>query len=160
MYRVIGNVFRIGITIIIAISVSACNDQTVIDFSSETNVDFVERYINTVGEKTSSGVYKEFWGERANKYVLDDPEKVAREIRNAAAMHIVLLNDKTLSTVPEVNNWEDSANTTTFLYTLNQPVTLMLPGYPNSGNAPWTGYQITVERENDRWVVSGESLSR
>jgi hypothetical protein len=35
-----------------------------------------------------------FGGERANKYVLDDAEKLAREIRNSAAMHMVLLNDK------------------------------------------------------------------
>lgn len=147
-------------TLLLSLSACTYGEQPNITIPNETNIEFVKRYVNAVDANTSGVVFKSYWGERANQYVLNEPEKISREIRNSAAMHNIVIKDNTLTTVPEVNEWNDPSMTVSFMFTLNQPVTLSLPGYPKSGDSPWTGYQITVEKENDNLVVSGESLSR
>ena len=131
-----------------------------VGISGETSIEFVQRYVDTINENATSEVYKSFWGIRANKYILNNPDRTERELFNATAFHRIISKDSTLATQAEINEWGDEQGTISFQYTLNNPVLLSLPDYPKSGETPWTGYQITVEMESDKWVVSGETLTR
>jgi hypothetical protein len=148
--------------LLFTIFIIGCNDkpQVNVDIPNETSVEFVKRFVETIDEHANAESYKSFWGLRVNKNVLNEPARTAREMNNAVAFHRILKSDNTLITVPEINEWADETQTVSFQYTLNTPTSLSLPGYPKSGDSPWTGYQITVEKENGKWVVSGESLTR
>jgi|GEM_PF-3521667 len=150
------------IIVFVLLSTFACSDNTkdTVGKVNETNLEFVTRYIRTVDNNITTAVYKDFWSEQANKYVLNERAKVTREIHNSVTMHQVVIDDKTLLSIPEVNEWNDPSQTVSFMFKLNKPTIVSFPGYPKSGDEAWTGYQITVEKENKRWVVSGESLVR
>lgn len=166
LYTVKVNNLKITVSLLVSvfmlITLSACTEgkETNIYYPKETSVNFVERYVNEVDSTTSINVYKSYWGNLANNYILNKPDRAALELENAAAMHALVKFDNSLRGLPEVNNWNDAANTVSLTFNLNTPSILSLKGYPNSGDAPWLQYQITIEKENEKWVVSGETLIR
>lgn len=148
-------------TLIAFLGLTACDtvkERPVV--KNETVEAFVKRYVNEVNEDIKPTHFSQFWYARGRKNLHDTPTGLAQEMSQAVAIHRLLRSDNTLDNVPAINDWGDEANTMSLTYDLNQPKVLKISHIPDSGDAPWLQYQITLEKEEGGWVVSGESLVR
>lgn len=121
--------------------------------------DFVKQYIHDVSGLEDYVVYSDFWRTQTRKYVHDTPEKLAREYKNSRKMHGLFLDRGGFGNPVEVNAWGDADSTTSYTYMLNTSVpNEVMMEYFSQGASNYNAYQITIEQEDGRWVVSGESI--
>jgi hypothetical protein len=74
-------------------------------------------------------------------------------------MHELFLIHGSFDTTPEINEWDDADNTISYTFPLNTPVPNdVMAEHFMMGPADYTQYQISIEKEDDKWVVSGESF--
>ncbi len=123
-------------------------------YKNEIAIDFIKRYVSQKNN-ISPESFSSFWYANARKYIHDTPQGLQKEMVQARGIHEIILHDETLTTTPEINNWGDSKETISYTYTLNNP-----SYFPVKENIAWTQYQITIEKEDGKWVVSGESFIR
>lgn len=123
---------------------------------------FISDYVQNVRSDTPQEEFSEYWYERARKNLHNTPDRLEREYTLAVAIHDVLAKDGELDAEPEINDWGDAANTMSYTFDLNTPIPNTQMPEPISALASddtvWTQYQISIEKENGRWVVSGETF--
>ena len=123
---------------------------------------FISNYIQTVNSETPPEAFSKYWYERARHNLHNTTEGLRKEYDLYVAIHGVLAKDGDLDTDPLVNDWGDDANTTAYTFDLNTPISnTKMPEVVSalaSDDTVWTQYQITIEKENGHWVVSGETF--
>lgn len=123
---------------------------------------FILNYIHTVDSKTPPEVFSKYWHERARNNLHNTPEGLIKEYNLYVAIHDILAKDGDLDPDPLVNNWGDDVETTSYTFDLNTPISnAKMPEVISTlalDDTVWTQYQITIEKENDHWVVSGETF--
>jgi hypothetical protein len=137
------------------ITVIACTKAA----SAEEPEAFVERYITEVHSGVDHATYSGFWRSRTQKYLHNTKEGLKIEHKNSAKMHSLFLESGGFDTPVSINDWGDGDNTISYTYTLNAavPNEVMMEHF-GQGPANYNEYQITVEKEDGDWVVSGESI--
>jgi len=120
---------------------------------------FVKRYIETVHSDKGLDVYSAFWRSKAQKYLHDTTEGLQKEFGFSAKMHDLFLQYGGFSNAVDTNVWGDTDNTISYTYSLSQSVPNdVMQKYFKQGPAEYKEYQITIEQEDGKWVVSGESI--
>jgi len=123
---------------------------------------FAVGYVEHVHSDTSPKEFSEYWRQRAQKYMHNTEEGLKKEYDLAVAIHDVIEKDNTLKNEAEANDWGDDVNTITYTFDLNTPIpNAEMPEQISalaSEDTVWTQYQITIEKENSAWVVSGETF--
>lgn len=132
------------------------------DAQADSATDFVKQYVTQVNEDTSHADFSPYWYAYARSALHDTPEGLQKEFEQAVNIHKIVVEDKTLSNTPEINAWGDDSQTTSFTYPMNTPVKnevmQQLFEVPPTDETVWGQYQITIEQEDGKWVVSGESF--
>jgi hypothetical protein len=127
---------------------------------AETAQGFVKRYVETVDGGVSSAEFSKFWYKGVRDNLHNTPEGLKKEHALAKNIHEILIRDGGWND-PVVTPWNDSSQTTGLTFKLNTPIDNddMIPNLRGaSPETVFTEYQITIEMESGRWVVSGESF--
>jgi hypothetical protein len=127
---------------------------------AEDSLRFVKRYVQTANKDMAPTVFSNLWRAKVQKHLHNTPAGLEKEYQASIKMHELFLAHGGLNSEADINAWGDAEQSTSYTFDLNRPIAgaTIQEHFGYGADQIWSQYQITVENEDDAWVVAGESF--